>query len=421
MSTALSSVLRGSLLCSVAAILACGKKEASTPATGATPPPVASAAVISVTHDRPLTPVQREKTVELGRDFAEKITKGNFTALGADLPVSHLLDTALSGVDLTKAPRWRDLRADILTRHGKEPGVLFASLDGARARFLRLRDTPHGPAALIRADHEAGTVSYFDVHPRFDEAGLVHIGDFYNHATGLSLTDVYRSLFLTLAGESDESLAASLFGVEKVSPALLRRFDGAIRSKNAAELQALWPTLPLRLQTDRLFMMARLQVLMAEPTSATYAKALAETRVAFASDPVADLLAIDALMLEKDVPRFDECIRRVTERLGGPDAYLTLCRGLVRLHAGTAEEARPFIEQAVQEEPDFALAAFAKLRLLARQKAWAEACEWLTQMADRFKLRPEAVRASTDESLAALAATPEFARWVASQPGAPPK
>jgi Tetratricopeptide repeat len=406
------------LLGLVASIVACRKRTQSSSASGAP----AAVAALPGTDSRPLSPAHRESTAELGEKTAQKLSNGQPDPIARDLNLDPILEAAFVGVDWDSNPKWKELRDTLVRRVRADPAQLLANLKGTHAKFLRLRETSSGTAALVRCVMPGGACTYFDIYPRFESDGSAHIGNIYNHATGLSVPEALRSILLTLAPAPDQTLIERLFAhAGKTDPAVLEEFDTALRSRSPAGVAAVWPKFPTSFRAQRPILMSALQVLMLEPESPAYLSLLEEARRQYTDEPLADFLSIDFYFLKKDRAGLEACLERIIERLGGPDANLITLRANGQLQAGDFTAALASLDEAFALEPDFEGAHFARLQALIAQRDFPAAVAQLDSLTERFNrpFPPSSARESA--AMTAFLASPEFAKWRASHPLPPTK
>jgi hypothetical protein len=422
---AFAAAMRPSVLIPLAAALAVAAQPACRPRPTAPAPPPAPAATagpLPGTDPRPLTPARREVLEEFGQAMAARLTAGEFDAIARDLDLTAMTDAAFAGINWEENPKWVEFRDSLVRRLRADPGQLFSALGGAQATFLRLHETPSGTAALVRCLLPTGAATYFDIFARFEEAtGTAHLGNIYNHATGLDVPDSLRAILLALAPSADRSLADRLFGVEKAAdPAVMTAFDTALRQRDPAAVAAWWPKLPASMRAQRPVFMAALQVLMLDPKAPAYLAALEEARVVYANEPLADLLAIDVHFLRNDAEALEACLDRIEARLGGPDAHLTTLRASGRLAAGNAAGAEQAVAEALRLEPDFANALLTRLKLLISRRDFTGAVNLLQTMEDTFGRVFEPPAASRGPAYTDFLDSPEYKKWLALHPAAPP-
>lgn len=389
------------------------------PVTPAPPPaPSTTAGPLPGTDPRPLTPARREVLEDFGRNFALRLSAGEFDTVARELDLNAMTDAAFAGINWEENPQWREFRDSLVRRLRADPAQLFAALKGGQAVFLRLHETPSGTAALVRCLLPGGAATYFDVFARFEETtGVAHLANIYNHATGLDVPDSLRAILIALAPAADRSLADRLFGVEKAAdPTVMDAFDSALRQRDPSAVAAVWPKLPPSLRAQRPVFMAALQVLMLDPKAPAYLSALEEARALYAQEPLADLLSIDLHFLKNDTAALEACLDRVETRLGGPDAHLATLRASGRLAAGDDAGAEKAIDAALSLEPDFPNASLARLKLLITRRDFTGAVALLQTMEDRFGggyLPPPGARGP---AFAEFLNSPEYQKWKALHP-----
>jgi hypothetical protein len=400
------------------AVPSCRRREATPPAPA---PPPTTAGPLPDTDPRPLTPARREALEDFARALALRINAGEFDAAARELDLTTLTHAAFSGIRWDENPKWLEFRDSLVRRLRADPAQLFAALQGSRAVFIRLHETPSGTAALIRCLLPSGAATYFDVFARFDQATATpRLANVYNHATGLDVPDSLRSILFALAPAADRSLADRLFGVAATADtALLTEFDTALRQRNPAAVAAVWPRLPASLRAQRPVFMATLQVLMLDPQAPAYLAALEEARSLYAGEAVADLLSIDLHFLKNDTAALEACLDRIEQRLGGPDAHLATLRASGRLAAGNDAGAEQVIDAALAMEPDFTNASQARLKLLITRRDFTGAVALLESLDSQFGGDVRPPPASRGPAFADFLESPPYLKWKALHPDPP--
>lgn len=369
------------------------------------------------TSQRPLSPAHREALAELGEQVARLLTDGKFEAIAAGLDVTAMTQAAFAGLDMDANPKWKELRDGLVRRLRARPTELFANLEGVRARFLRLHETPSGTAALVRGVMPSGAAAYFDIFPKMQPDGSAKLANIYNYATGLDVPDSLRAILFALAPQTDRSLADRLFGSEtSVDPKILTELENALNRRDPEVIATVWPQLPPKFRQQRPIFMSALQVLMRDTQSPAYLAALTEAREAYAEDPLADLLSIDWHFLRRDLPALEACLDRVEKRLGGPDAQLATLRASGRLQAGDLEGADQALEQALTAEPDFLNAHLARLKLRITQHRFDDAIVVLDTLHDRFGRSYYPPPAERGDVFAEFHNYPPYQHWLARHP-----
>jgi hypothetical protein len=396
------------------AVIAPACRKGSEPATrnAETPAPAIAGA-----DARPLSPAHRELAAEFGESIAKQLTEGRLKAVADDIDWNPLTEAAFAGIDWESNPKWKELRDTLDRRVRADPAQLLANLEGTRARFLRLRDTSAGTAALVRCVMPGGASTYFDFFPRFHPDGSAHLANIYNHASGLTIPEALRAILLTLAPANDRTLWQRLFhGSESTDPALLESLDTALRTRNPGAVGEVWPKLPPALRAQRPLLMSAIQILMLDPDSPAYLAVLDEARTRYADEPLADLLSIDFHYLKKDLAGLEACLDRIAQRLGGIDANLLTLRASGRFLAGAYDACQESLAEALALEPDFEGAHQTRLQLLITQRDFAGAVAQLGEITDRFRRPFPPPTARDNPALDAFLASPEFAKWRAAHP-----
>ena len=355
---------------------------------------------------------QRARATALGGEIARLINEHRLADLAAMIEFDPLIEAAFAGIDWQGSDQLRGFRQGFVRSIHDKPANMFSPLDGAQARFLRLRDTPTGTTILVRCMMDDGACTYLDFHPRFHPDGKTTLREFFNHATGLSLGETLRSLVIGIVPTLDVSLMDRVFGgKQKIDAAVVVAFCEACKRKDAAAAKAAFPKLPAGVRSNRPIFLAYLQTLMQNVDDPDYLAALDEGRKLYPNDPTLDFLSIDFHLLKKDYAALDASLRRIEERLG-KDANLSTLRAVGFTEAGDAAGAAPLVAEALEMEPDFLNAHHVRLKVAILQRDFPLACRVLDDINSRSPDSWEAPDPANGPAFEAFVESGEYRAWL---------
>jgi hypothetical protein len=361
----------------------------------------------------PLEASQRDRLNGFGEQLARLINDGKLNDLVRLLNIEALIEAAFAGVDWKSHSEVRGFYNGFVRSLHDDPVQLLRQLDGGEAKFLRIRETPRGTAVLVRCILRNGASTYFDVYPRFDADGTIGIREFYNHATGLTVLEAFRSVVLVVVPGLDVSFLEKVFtGRQKIDPQVFMEFAAALKTKDAARAKAAFPKLSDEARRSRPIFMSYLQVLMQDPDDPAYLAALEHGQQLYPGDPTLDFLAIDLHLLKKNYPAYDAAIRRIEDRLGR-DAHLLTLRAAGLIEAKDYSSAQPVVAEAIALEPDFKNGYRLQLKLAILQRDYAAACATLDELKKRFAGRWRAPDPESGQPFKDFADSPEYHAWLA--------
>jgi hypothetical protein len=111
----------------------------------------------------PLEPSQRESLNAFGEEMARLINEGKRKELAGLIDIDAVIAAAFAGVDWKSNDEVRGFYNGFVRSLHDDPAQLLRLLEGAEARFLRVRDTPRGTSALVRCILDSGASTYFDI------------------------------------------------------------------------------------------------------------------------------------------------------------------------------------------------------------------------------------------------------------------
>lgn len=364
----------------------------------------------------PLTAEQQKALVQFGKDLAEAISKNDADRMMKMQDAEGLAARAFEKMTgMRNAANMR--RGFVDGVQGREGGWMWNAM-GNEVSLLRTRERLGFPAVLLRLKTVDGGVNYLDVIVRPDGAGFKAV-DTFNYVLATTVSEESRQALLSMTAKSDGDALASMLGMgqaDKDAPRHLKAIGDALREGKSEEVLRLYEALPVRLKTQRMFFIMRLQALTALSSTGDdkidddYKAALRAAPDILGKESTTDLLMVGLLFMENDFQGADECLQRVDKAIGG-DPYLKCLRANARLMLKDYDGVITLADQAQKEEPTLSEPVDLRLSVHAERKDHKALVAELRAFKKNFGQILDRAALTDDATYNDFLASPEFLAW----------
>ncbi|MGI8604570.1 MAG: tetratricopeptide repeat protein [Verrucomicrobiales bacterium] len=382
-------------------------------------PVAASTGPAAISPEETATPnhgVGPQQLEAFGKQLEDQINDGQLKEVAGLIDFDPLLEAAFAGIDWRENEETRGFHNELVRSLRVDPAQILKSLAGARAKFLRVRDTPRGQAVVIRCILHNGGSTYLEVFARPAPDGKLAIREIHNHATGVAVEEALRSIVITIVPSLDVSFLDRMFGGrQKIDAAAFSQLADAFKRKDVVQAKAAFAKMPAELKRARPVFMSYLQVLMDNPQDPAYLAALEEGQRIYGADPTLDFLRIDLHLLQNDYSAYDACLRRI-EGMLETDAHLLTLRGIGYVEGRDYVAADAVLNQAVAIEPDFENAYRLRFKLAVLRRSYAEAITTLDELDRHFGEQWSPEKSDASAAFQEFLQSPEYRAWLDRDP-----
>jgi len=263
----------------------------------------------------------------------EAAAKDDATKFAAYFDLDALAETAIKGIDLGAQFR-KGFKSGFTNQPAQTSmaGQIAAAVQmGGGYTLLRVHRHGDQHAAIFRLQTGAG-LNYHDLHFTKGTDGKIKVTDFYVLLTGELMSTTIRQMVLPIAANQNRNLLDKL--TKKESDYVthfpkIQEISTATRARDFAKVMEIYRSMPQSLQESKIVLIARLNAASQSQNWDETRAATADFRRLYPGDSTADLLGLDALILEK---KYDEALAAVDriDKLVGGDPHLETLRTNIR-------------------------------------------------------------------------------------------
>ncbi len=363
---------------------------------------------------------------KMAKDFVAHIRAREKAPAAAMIDNDALIKRIEAGVPTTKevADGFKDGVGELGV--AQVSSIALAVSRGGHYTFIRIRQKGAKWNALFRLDLPDGSVDYHDWEIATNASGQLHYVDMYDLVKGEMVSQILRRLYLAAVVNADKNAGAQLAAREKEMVDNVDKIGEMSKAQQAQDFQKvldIYKTLPRSVQQNKTVLFLRIGAAqqMPDPQFTEYDNAVADFEKAYPKDPALDLLELDHLVRNQQFAKAHQSLDRLTAFTGG-DAHLDCAQGQVYLGAGTPTDltmAAAEYKKAILAEPDNAEGYWGLTTVYLTQKDNASTATELTEIQNKLHLKMGDL--TKVPVYADFVKSPEYKKWLASQPKAPPR
>lgn len=256
---------------------------------------------------------------------------------------------------------------------------LFGGMQGAKVKYLRLRDVDGQGTALLRVQTEDGAVAYAHMLPDFSGSG-VKAADMFYTATGTFASENVRDLMIPIFSAINNRAEGKLDGLEKL-----------IKSQQGGDMEGVirqYRSLPPEFKKRAVMRQMYLTALMAREDTAEYESELVRIQKDEPDDVATSFKLFDLYFLKKQWVQAAAAAERVDKDIGG-DAWLEAMQAMCLANAGKLEESAAVFESAAKLDPELPEVLIFKIHLHCAANDYAAGVKTLKELQERFDAEPD--------------------------------
>ncbi len=382
--------------------------------------PAGVTAQVATTTDGPKdSPITSEEADAFAESLAQASLKGDLEASFRLVNWDRIVDRALEVPELPGlAAVRRQFKHGVLVQLRRTGGLttrINATIkQGGSYRALRIEVEADPPAVMFRLKQtKPEALNYHRFVLARNADGEVVADDFYVFLSGENMSESLRRTWLPIARQSVKSevekrttpvepWVASLNAIDQISKMLMQN--------RHAEMLDAYRKLPEAVRKDKALLLLRMTAARAV-SDEEYRECLKDMRTYHPNDPAADLLSIDAYVLQKQYDEAVKCLDRTNEQVRDP--LLLARRASLLLLTKKVAEARKSVQEAIHGEPDFSECYTVALDVAVADRNHAETVGFLNILEKKFGYQWKDLRSVP--IFAEFVKSPQYAAWAETQ------
>jgi hypothetical protein len=255
------------------------------------------------------------KAIEAAIQEADTAKFSAFFDMGA------MADKALAGVDVNEQFKkgFKQGAANLTGDASLTGQIVNAVRNGGSYTLLRVHKSGDKHSALFRMS-AGGGLNYHDLKFAKGTDGKIKVDDLFVLLTGELMSTTFRQMVLPVAASQNRNLLQKL--AQKESDFVthfpkVQELAQATRTKDFTKAMEIYRSMPKSLQETKAVLIARLTVATQTQNWDETRATTADYRRLYPADGTADLLSLDALVLEKKYDEALAAVDRIDKLVGG--------------------------------------------------------------------------------------------------------